>query len=936
MGQVFRARDTKLGRDVAIKILPDAFASDPERLVRFEREARTLASLNHPHIAAIYAVEGSSGTIALVMELVEGEDLSAVIARGPISLSDALPISRQIAEALEAAHEQGIIHRDLKPANIKLKGASGPTPTRLPDGRLEPALSVSDVAGCTVKVLDFGLAKAMDPASGSSSASSGLANSPTMTSPATQMGMILGTAAYMSPEQARGRTVDRRADIWAFGVVLYEMLTGRRAFEGEDVSDVLAAVLRQDIDWTALPVTTPPRLRRLLERCLDRDVKTRLRDIGEARIEIARIEAGSPDSLVSAATTTPAAPPSRWSRLLPWAAAGLLGAGLAVALFQWAPWRTTPVPTPRTLLASIGADASLPITAGASAILSPDATMLAFVARQSGQPPALFARKLDQLQATALAGTDNAASPFFSPDGQWIGFFADAQLKKVSVTGGAAIKLSDAPNGRGGTWTDDDAIVFTPESGNGPNTRLKRVPAAGGAPADFVSLSEGAVTQRWPQALPGGVGVLYTEHSTPDNWNDATLVVASLSGETSKIILRGGYYGRYVAAPLPAGLGRRSLGGGGHLIYMNQGTLFAVRFDLDRLEVVGPAVPVLEGIATSSTVTGGAQLALSTDGTLVYLPGGAGTTTYAIDWITREGSTSALRATRANWSNPRFSPDGRQLAIEISDGRQYDIWVQDLTRDTLTQLTFEPGDDRGPVWSPDGQRLAFASDRAVAGVFNLYWMNADGTGEVTRLTDSPDNQGLSSWHPSGRFLAFGGGRTDLSILPVEGDPTRGLTPGTATAFLATPAAEGAPMFSPDGRWIAYTSGETLGTLDIYVRPFPGPGGPWRISTTSGTYPRWSLSKPELLFLKYQDAAPSRIMAATYTVVGDSFRAETPYVWSPTSVDRVSVGNDPYDLHPDGTRIAAAAVPDEAGVVRDQVVFVFNFADYLSTLVPRAR
>jgi Tol biopolymer transport system component len=891
------------------------------------------------------------------MELVEGEDLSALLARGQpaaegvgsklsegagaaerqewgpsghpdgarvsasrregevrrargggaprgLSIDDAMPIARQVAEALEAAHEQGIVHRDLKPANIKVRS----------DG--------------TVKVLDFGLAKAMDLASTSSSSSSALANSPTITSPATQMGMILGTAAHMAPEQARGRAVDRRADIWAFGVVLYEMLTGRRAFEGEDISDVLAAVLRQDIHWAALPANTPPRLRRLLERCLDRDVKTRLRDIGEARIEIARIEAGTADSSVSAVTTTLAAPPSRWSRLLPWAAAGLLGAGLAVVLFQWAPWRTAPTPTPRTLLASIGADASLPIAAGASAILSPDATTLAFVAQQPGQRVGLFVRKLDQLQATPLAGTSGAASPFFSPNGQWIAFFADGQLKKVSVTGGAAVKLSDAPNGRGGTWTGDDTIIFTPESGNGPNTRLKRVPSAAGAPADFVSLSEGAVTQRWPQALPGGTGVLYTEHATPDNWDEATLVVAPLSGETSKVILRGGYYGRYV--PSPTGPGE-----GGFLIYVKQGTLFAVRFDLDRLETVGPAVPVLDGVATSAFVTGGTQLALSTDGTLLYVPGGSGWASYGIDWITRDGSTLPLRTARANWGNPRFSPDGQKLAIEISDGRQYDIWVHDFARDTLTQLSFDPGDDRAPVWTPDGQRITFTSDRAVADVYNLYWMSADGTGEVTRLTDSPASHIPFSWHPNGRFFAFGTVE-DVMILPMEGDATRGLTPGAPTTFLATPAREYAPMFSPDGRWIAYLSAEGAGTSDVYVRPYPGPGGPWRISTTSGTSPRWSLSKPELLFLKYLDPAPSRIMATPYTVVGDSFRAETPYVWSPTSVDRANDQNGAYDLHPDGTRIAASAVPDEAGVVRDKVVFVFNFADHLSTIVPGTR
>jgi serine/threonine-protein kinase len=507
----------------------------------------------------------------------------------------------------------------------------------------------------------------------------------------------------------------------------------------------------------------------------------------------------------------------------------------------------------------------------------------------------------------------------------------------VSVTGGAPIKLTEAENGRGGTWIDNDTIVFTPQSGSGPDTRLKRVSAVGGAPTVFASLNNGAVTQRWPQALPGGKGVLYTEHSAADNWDNATLVVAPLSGASSKVILRGGYYGRYVPPSPASGPGRPGRSAGGYVIYMNQGTLFAVRFDLDRLETIGQAVPVLDGIATSSTVTGGAQLALGRDGTLVYLPGGSGSLTVPIDWITHDGRTSALTAAKANWTNPRFSPDGQRLAFEISDGKQHDIWVHDLARDTTTQLTFEPSEERAAVWTPDGKRIAFASDRAVKGVFNLYWMSADGTGEVTRLTDGPESYRPSSWHPSGKFLAiYTVNRRNIMILPMDGDATRGWTPGTPTPFLATPASEGTPSFSPDGRWIAYTQADGLGAFDVYVRAFPGPGGPWRISTTSGSYPRWSASSNELLFLKYLDPSPSKIMAARYAVVGNSFRAETPFVWSPTSVERISVANDPYDLHPDGTRIAAAAVPDEAGVVRDQVVFVFNFADHLSTVLPAAK
>ena len=915
MGQVYRATDTKLKRQVAIKILPPSVAADHDRLARFQREAEVLASLNHPNIAAIYGLEESAGMTALVIELVEGEDLSEIIARGAVSLSDTLPLAKQIAEALEAAHEQGIIHRDLKPANIKVRA----------DG--------------TVKVLDFGLAKAMDQA-GASSAD--VMNSPTLTARATQMGMILGTAAYMAPEQARGRVVDRRADIWAFGVVLYEMLTGQRAFEGEDISITLASVLKEHVKWDALPADLPLPLQKLLRRCLEKDPRRRLSWIGEARLTLedpAALEPAVASASVAVAPTVPVAP--RWRRALPWAVAVALGAALVAAVLAWAPWRTAPAPTPRKLLASIGTDAGLSTTLGAAAILSPDGTTLAFAAVPARQArPALFVRKLDELQATALSGTEDATSPFFSPDGQWIAYFAGGLLKKVSTTGGASIKLCDAPNGRGGTWTDDDTIIFAPN--NSSNMRLMRVPAAGGAAAVFGTLGTGATTQRWPQALPGGRSVLYTEHSATGNFDTANLVVAPISGGAPKVVVRGGYYGRYVSSGPGAptgGLAAPKRSEGGHLVYMNQGTLFAVRFDLDRLEIIGPAVPAIEGIATIPATVGGAQLAVSADGTIVYVPGIVSAVATPIDWLSRDGKTSPLRADKADWANPRFSPDGQKLAIDISDGKQRDVWVYDVARGTLTQLTFDAANDAKPVWTPDGRRIVFASDRVKPGVPNMYWMSADGTGQVSRLTDSPNIQWPHSWHPSAKFLAFaetrGATMADLMILPTEGDATRGWTPGTPTVFLGTKASEAGPTFSPDGRFIAYTSTAESGgsTYDIYVRPFQGSGGPWRVSTTGGVYSEWSATTHELLFANYLDPTPSKIMAAPYAVVGDSFQAQTPKVWSSTSVQRSTPSNSAYDLHPDGKRIAAAAVVDQSGIVQDKVVFVFNFAEYLAKIAP---
>ena len=889
MGEVYRARDSKLNRDVAIKVLPDSVARDPEHLARFEREAQLLAALNHPHIAHIYGLEGRDGpTRALVMELVDGATLADRIAQGPLPLAEALTIGQQIADALEAAHEKSIIHRDLKPANVKIT----------PDG--------------VVKVLDFGLAKAFDA---SPAASAGMTNSPTLSMQATQAGLILGTAAYMAPEQATGNAVDKRADVWAFGVVLWEMLTGTSLFAGETISHTLAFVITKEPDWNALPANTPASIRRLLRRALEKDRKRRLPDIGSARLEIdeALAAPASEASSANASAAVASTPRAGWRVALPWTLAAALGAGFAIAVAMWAPWRRAPAATPVRLITDIGVDASLGLfgAPGNNLAISPDGKLFVFAAQTSSGAAQLYLRRLNQLNATALAGTEDARNPFFSPDGQWIAFFTSSALKKVTIAGGAAVTISDAPAGRGGSWGDDGTIVFTP-SGT-PGTSLKRVSDAGGTPDVTTKLANGESTHRWPQLLPGGRAVLFTA-SGPGNYDDANIVLQALPDGPRKILQRGGYYGRYVPS--------------GHLVFVHGGTLFAAPFDLDRLEVTGGAVPVLEGI-TASTGTGGANFAVSNDGTLVYLQGQSAGDEAPIVWMDRTGQTTPLRTTPANWSGVRFSPDGTKLAMDVSvAGGVPALWVYDWMRDTPTRLTFGVIAGLRPLWTPDGRRLVFTSPRD--GSPNLFWQRADGTGDMQQLARSMNTQIAGSWHPGGKVLAFQEltqqNSNDLLVLPVDGDEQSGWKPGKPTVFLNTPSDEQDPQFSPDGRWMAYQSNES-GQAEVYVRPYPASPGRWAISSGGGIRPLWSRTRPELFY-----ATPNQqLMVVPYTIDGDSFVANKPQVWSSTRfMTRPRVAS--YDLHPDGKRFALMT-PQGAPAKQDKVWFVFNFFDELRRLAP---
>ncbi len=891
MGVVYRARDTRLERDVAIKVLPESVVHDPERLARFEREARVLAALNHSLIAHVYGFEQSGDTRAIVMELVEGDTLEQRIAQGPVPVPEAIHIARQVGEALETAHELGIIHRDLKPANIKVT----------PDD--------------AVKVLDFGLAKALDTAAGTSADA---LNSPTLTARATELGTILGTAAYMAPEQARGKAVDRRADVWAFGVVLYEMLTGSRLFKGEDISDTMAAVLRQPIDFAALPAATPATVRALLGRCLDRDPKQRLRDIGEARITLERVVAGNASgehSNADGAGGDRIARPGaalRARRMLPWGLFVVSAIALIIALTRSAPAAPGPpasAPGPVTrLVSTIGAPGFLMVDAGPAAVLSPDGRTIVFrVSKDTNST--LFVRNLDQLDATELVGTENALNPFFSPDGSTLGFFASGGLKTIPISGGAATTLVDAATGRGAAWADNGDIIF--QASMLPKTPLTRITAAGALTDRGTTLAPEEMTHRWPQLLPGGK-ILYSGNSGVSEWNTGTLRVQTQPGVAGKVVQRGAFHGRYVPT--------------GHLLYAHGGTLYGVRFDLDRMETVGQSVPVIDKVVTS-TGTGGAQFSFANSGTLAYIRGDSSGADGSIYWMTTDGKTSALKAAPGAWGNPSFSPDGKLLAMQRTYGSHDQIALYDWTNDRLTQLTFDPANHRFPVWTPDGQRIIYSSDAGHPGVQNIYWQRANGSGPADRLTDSPKNQVATSIDARGSilFTELGGTLGDVWILPRQANGQ----PGAPRLLLNTPGFETHGSFSPDGRWIAYMSSEQ-GAFDVYVRKSEGVGGPWRVSTAGGAHPTWSKNSQELLYV-----IDDQIMTVKYRVKGDAFEPERPRAWAPVRYATAGPTRK-YAIHPDGKRVVVATPDTSATAKYDTVTFVFNFFDELKRLLPPGR
>jgi len=902
MGEVHKAKDTRLDRTVAIKVLPDAFAQDPERVARFEREAKTLASLNHPNIAIIHGLEKSQGTYALVMELVEGEDLSQRIARGPIPIDEAFPIARQIAEALEAAHEQGIIHRDLKPANIKVR----------PDG--------------TVKVLDFGLAKLTEPASGSHVSAANASMSPTITSPALMsgVGVLLGTAAYMSPEQAKGRPADKRSDIWAFGCVLYEMLTAHRAFGGEDITETIAAVVKSEPEWDALPSAMSPILPVFLRRCLHKDSKQRVGDIRDVRLALE----GAFD--VKGATPVVISESRRhvWQRP---PVAAMFGAGLmaTTGLAIWTFTRSPEAP-PTRLTVSLPAGITIaPSNSDPDVTISPDGRRIAFVGASQGKSPQLYTRTLDQLDAQPLAGPASPRTPFFSPDGNWIGFFdTDPNvLKKISVNGGPALTLcaiagaAGAAGGgvRGASWGADNSIVFAT---NDPTTGLLRVSAGGGTPEVLTKPNQqnGEADHFWPEVLPGGKAILFTivmsggsPAATARALDKAQIAVLDLRTGQQKVLVRGGSHPHYVST--------------GHIVYGLDGTLRAVAFDLNRLEVKSDPGPVLEGVVTKQS--GAASYGVAQDGSLVYVEGKGQDVTgrSTLVWVNRQGSEEPINAPVRSYNYPRISPDGTKVAFDIRD-QDFDIWIWDFLRSTLTRLTFDPGVESYPVWSPDGRRVAFASE--AKGSAAVYWRPADGTGVSEQIATSPDALLPHTFSPDGSRLVVrrqrAPGADDLFLVTLTGE--RRMQPLFQTAFF-----EGNAEISPDARWLAYQSNES-GRSEIYVRPFPEvDAGRWQVSSGGGSRPLWARNGQELFYVS-PDGAIMRVgveRGASWTATIPA-QAVKPGYFVAGGVN--SPAGRSYDIAPDANRflMIKEIAPDQTAA-SGRIVVVQRFDQELKRLVP---
>ena len=881
---MYRAEDTKLGREVAIKVLPEAVASDPERLARFEREARVLASLNHPNIAAIYSLESATTIEAaglpagrpneestltfLVMELVEGEDLAQVLARGAIPVEKALTIGLQIAEALEAAHEQAIIHRDLKPANVKVT----------PQGQ--------------VRVLDFGLAKALDPGTssdGSLSPTVAMSMSPTLTAQMTQVGALLGTAAYMSPEQARGEEVDRRCDIWAFGVLVYELLSGRRLFSGPSTTDVLAAVVRDEVALDSLPDAVPGSIRQLLGRCLDRDPRNRLRDIGEARYQISEA-LSNPETAESVKASLPA--PSIWQRWLPWLVAAAAVAIAVILVTDKSPH--TPTPRAPRLVSALPPPGDLQYsTSRGPMALSPDGSQLAFAAVDSNGKAAMAVRKLDGSEARVLPGTEDASSPFWSPDGASLGFFARRKLERIDIDGSNRQVLADAPVAEGGSWNSEGIIIFAPGDWGQP---IKRISATGGQATTVVDLIPGSLGDYHmrPSFLPDGRRFVFSVLDQSVSGNG--IYMGSLdSPEPHLITAEDGLHATY-AQP-------------GYLVFWSEGSLLARKFDVENRTLGDELIRVADQVRPIWPATG--LFAVSQNGLLTYLSGETTIRSTELVWVDRQGEFLQSVGPPSQYYFPRISHDGRRAVVDQST-QLADLWIFDLTRTGSHRITYSDVDETLPLWSPDDSEIYYlrVEDR-----YDIYAKKLSGN-EESRLV--VEDGSPCDFSPDGRFLLLR--RDDISAVPEQQDLwILDVANGTQTPWIATQFSERSGRFSPDGHWIAYSSNES-GRTEIYLQSFPDLGETIPVSTQGGAMPVWRPDGQEL----YYWSADGEIMAASVSL-SDRPQIGDPSLLFPARLRDIGGWSANFDVSPDGQRFLLNRIVEDP--TSEPLVLIQNWLEF---------
>jgi serine/threonine protein kinase len=874
MGEVFRARDTKLERDVALKVLPQELSGDPERKARFQREARSLASLQHTNVASIYGFEDVEGVRFLVMELVEGEDLAQRLTRGTIPTEEALGMARQIAAGLEAAHESGLVHRDLKPANLMLTS----------DGE--------------IKILDFGLARAWY---GDVTDDQDLAMSPTITAAMTQAGTILGTAAYMSPEQARGRNVDRRADIWAFGVILWEMVTGQQLFEGETVSDTMAAVLRAEPDWSLLPTEEAPQLCHLIERCLQRDPKQRLRDIGEARIllqsgGVSSTQLHMSASMIGSSAAEPVPSKSPWPALLVvalicLAVGGFVGMRLLGGTAD-APLLHAMIPPP--------ADTGFELNSGSPgpAALSPDGKMVVFAATDEDSKTLLYLRHLDRGEATVLSGTDDGAYPFWSPDNEFVGFMDEAtnRLRKISVRGGPPTTLCTADNGKGGSWNPDGVIIFAPDAG----TSINKVMDTGGDPVSITELADGQNSHRHPRFLPDGNRYIYLARAS--SGTNHTIFMSSLDGAEPRAIATSEAGAEFSA---------------GHLLTVREQVLMATPFDPNQDAAPVGGTPLVEDLVVLGSGSAIGIYSSNAAGMLVYQTGNTGAERF-LSWTDLENGGNSPLGDPGPIHFPRISPDGARAVVEVrgESDQGSDLWIVDLQTGLRTRFTFAAGDESFPAWTPDAASVVYVHD--IDGQYSIIQQPVEGTGTATTLLQTEFEIAPSGISPDGATVMLMADMPDS-----DGDVyTLDSTPGSEMLpFRATPDLEGGAVYSPDGRWVAF-HGTSDQSWDLFVVASDGSARKWQVTNIGAVWPRWGPDGSTLLACGFDGT----IYEYDVNGAGDTFRVG--------SSREIGIGPGPsgeglaYDLHPDGRRILIAG---QDPTTRGEISLLHLVTDWQQTL-----